>query len=69
MNNKERKSELADKVRYPEAAQLVGVPLGTLYSLVSRRQVPHIRLGPRLVVFSKIELESWIDARRVGCER
>lgn len=66
MIDKEHKAALADKVRYPEAARLLGIPLGTLYSMVSRRQVPHIRLGPRLVVFSKDELETWIDARRVS---
>jgi excisionase family DNA binding protein len=65
MIDKEHKTSLADKVRYPEAAGLLGIPLGTLYSLVSRRQVPHIRLGPRLVVFSKSELEQWIDDHRV----
>ena len=66
MNNKEGKTELADKLRYPAAARLLGIPLGTLHSMVSRRQVPHIRLGPRLVVFSRSELETWIEDRHVS---
>ncbi len=68
MIDKAHKTEPADKVRYPEAARLLGIPLGTLYCLVSRRQVPHIRLGPRLVVFSKSELDAWVDDRRVACD-
>ena len=67
MNNKNDKAELADKLRYPEAARLLGIPVGTLHSMVFRRQVPHIRLGPgpRLVVFSKAELETWLEEHHV----
>jgi excisionase family DNA binding protein len=57
--------EKLDKVRYREAGRITGLPVSTLYSMVSRRQVPHIRLGPRLVVFSRTELEAWMSTGRV----
>lgn len=49
-----------------EFAQLVtGLKITTLYSKVSRREIPFYRLGRRLVVFSKTELEQWMAARHV----
>ncbi|MDQ3364057.1 MAG: helix-turn-helix domain-containing protein [Myxococcota bacterium] len=53
-------------LNYREAARLLGIPVGTLRSMVCRRQVPHIRISPRVVVFDVIVLETWIAARRVG---
>ena len=53
-------------ITYTEAAELIGVQQGTLYSMVSRRQIPHIRLSARLVRFDQDELAAWIDARRVA---
>jgi len=53
---------------YPEAAHLLGLKKSTLYALVSRKQVPHIRLGPRLVRFDESELKAWVDARRVPAQ-
>ncbi len=53
-------------LNYREAARLLGIPVGTLRSMVCRRQVPHIRISPRVVVFDVGVLEAWIAARRVG---
>lgn len=55
-----------DMLGYRDAAALLGVPLGTLYSWVSKRCVPHIRLGPKLVRFSRDDLAQWIQSRRVS---
>ena len=38
---------------------------GTLYSLIHRKQVPHIRLGPRTVRFDVAEIEQWLAERTV----
>lgn len=57
---------MEDKIRYRAAAAFIGVPLSTLYSMVCRKQIPHIRLGGRLVVFSRAELETWMNERRVS---
>ena len=54
------------RLNYREAAQLLGIPVGTLRSMVCRRQVPHIRISPRIVVFDVDALEEWISLRRVG---
>lgn len=50
---------------YEQAARLLGVPVGTLRSMVSRRQVPHIRLTARIVKFDPVDLEAVIASRRV----
>jgi len=54
------------RLNYREAARLLGIPVGTLRSMVCRRQIPHIRISPRVVVFDVGALEEWIGARRVG---
>ena len=50
---------------YAGASEITGLCRGTLASLVHRRAVPHVRIGPRLVRFDRGELEAWLDARRV----
>jgi excisionase family DNA binding protein len=50
---------------YQETANRLGLCLSTLYAMVSRGQIPHIRLGPRLVRFDTDEVHAWISARRV----
>ncbi len=51
---------------YVQASQFLGVRVGTLYSMVSRREIPHVRLGRRLVRFVPEELRVWVEARRVA---
>lgn len=55
-----------EKLRYPEAAAVTGLEVGTLQSKVSRKQIPHYRLGRRLVVFSKLELLEWMNQHKVA---
>jgi len=50
---------------YRAAAEMLGLPLGTVYSLVCQRRIPHHRLGPRLVRFQKEDLEQWLTEHRV----
>jgi excisionase family DNA binding protein len=54
---------------YERAAELLGIPRGTLASMVHRRQVPHLRMGPRLVRFDQDELTAWANERRVEVAR
>ncbi len=51
---------------YEEAARFLNLKLETLYSMVSRREIPHIRLGRRFVRFSRADLLRWLDNRRVN---
>ena len=60
--------EPGDLVGYTEAAAILGVPVGTLYAWVHHRRVPHVRLGPRLVKFSRVGLVRWLAERAVGVE-
>ena len=51
---------------YQEVSALTGVRESTLYSLVCRKQIPHIRLSGRMVRFNYDEVLTWIEAHRVG---
>jgi excisionase family DNA binding protein len=47
-------------------ARLLGLPIGTIYAMVSRKKIPHIRIGPRLVRFSRKALDEWLATRAVN---
>jgi excisionase family DNA binding protein len=51
---------------YSLAEEVTGLSRGTLYSMVCRKQIPHTRLGGRLVRFSKKELREWMLAKAVS---
>ena len=52
-------------LNYEEAAKVLGMKRGTLYALVSRRQIPHVRLSRRMVRFPESELRQWLRERLV----
>jgi excisionase family DNA binding protein len=54
-----------ENLNYKQVAELLGVPIGTVYSMVFRQQLPHLRIGPRNVRFVKSEIKSWINSRRI----
>jgi len=56
-------------MNYKETAEYLGIALGTVYSMVHRRQIPHHRLGGRLVRFDPEELRTWLDARAIDDSR
>lgn len=55
-----------DLLTYAQAAKYLNVRLGTLYALVSRKQIPHVRIGRRLVRFSRSSLMSLIAERSIA---
>lgn len=57
-----------EMMNYDEAAEYLGVLKGTLYCMVSRRRIPHVRLGPRLVRFRRTELENWLETKSIDCK-
>jgi excisionase family DNA binding protein len=57
------------RLTYTEAAAYIGLKIGTLRSMVCREEVPHIRLGPRLVVFDSESLDRWLAERSVPAAR
>lgn len=54
-----------EMLSYVEASRMLGVPVGTLYFWVSRRRIPHVRLGKRLVRFRRAEIDAWIAKHQV----
>lgn len=50
--------------RVKEAAIYTGIPVGTLYQMVHWRQIPHIKVG-RKVLFDRQELDEFMAKRRV----
>jgi excisionase family DNA binding protein len=52
-------------MNYEEAASFLSLKLNTLYSLVWRKQIPHVRLTGRLVRFSSEELLDWLKQKKV----
>lgn len=57
---------MSRRINYAAAADYLGIPVGTLRSMVSRKQVPHIRLGTQLVRFDMDELEQWLRGHSVA---
>ena len=49
---------------YKQLAAWWHVPLGTIYSWVSRGCIPHVRLADRSVRFERDALEAWLAVRR-----
>ncbi|MGE0525671.1 MAG: helix-turn-helix transcriptional regulator [Bdellovibrionales bacterium] len=52
-------------VGYKEISDLTGLPLGTLYSMVHRKQIPHFKLGKRLVRFNLRIVKEWLERHSV----
>jgi excisionase family DNA binding protein len=59
---------MSDLIDYAEASELLRLAPGTLRAMVSKGTVPHLRLGPRLVRFSKTSLERWLSEQEVRPE-
>jgi excisionase family DNA binding protein len=55
-----------DLMTYDEAAKALHLKLGTLYALVAQGRMPHVRLGRRLVRFSRAALEAWLREHAVA---
>jgi len=50
---------------YDEMTEIYGFKKSTLYSMVCKKQIPHIRLTGRTVRFDLDEIENWFQQRRV----
>lgn len=63
-NQQPPKTEEADQLlTIDEAAEFIKLSKPTVYSLVSRKEIPHSKKGKRLY-FSKQELKDWINSGR-----
>lgn len=53
---------------YALAEEETGLNRGTLYSMVCKKQIPHTRLGRRLVRFSRTVLREWMSSNEITLE-
>jgi excisionase family DNA binding protein len=56
---------MEDSLTYEQAGRFLNLKTGTLYALVSQRRIPHVRLGRRLVRFSRPALDAWLRSHVV----
>lgn len=56
---------MSKRINYSAAADYLGVKVQTLRTMVHRKQVPHVRLGGRLVVFDTEQLDAWLAERSI----
>jgi excisionase family DNA binding protein len=52
------------RMRYAEAAEYLGLPVGTVRALVARGQLEHIRVGPRTVLLEVSALDEFLARHR-----
>lgn len=50
---------------YDQASKLLNVSRSTLYGLVAKKRVPHIRVGRRFVRFNADALRKWFREKMV----
>lgn len=55
-------------LRYSEAAQFLGIPLGSLYAAVHEQRIKHIRLAARTVLFRRVDLEAYLASHEVAAK-
>jgi excisionase family DNA binding protein len=55
---------LSRLISVPEAAAYVGVSPDTIYTWVSQRRIPYVKVG-RLVKFDEAMLQAWIKQHTV----
>ena len=65
MKNQKQESKT---LSYADLSTTLGVPIGTLYSMVSEKKIPHLRIGPRHVIFDRAEIQNWLDSHKVAVE-
>lgn len=53
-------------IDWREARELTGLARSTLYALVSKGEIPHLRLAGRILRFDAAELEVWLSSWRRG---
>ncbi len=50
-----------------ETSEYLGTPVPTLYTWVSLRKIPHLKISRRCLKFDIKELEQWLDKKREPC--
>lgn len=50
---------------YEFASDLTGIKTSTLYVLVHKRRIPHLKINRRFIRFSKGDLLKWLEQHKV----
>jgi excisionase family DNA binding protein len=53
---------------FKQAAALLGLPENSLRRYIRERKIPYLRIG-KLIRFDPVELQAWLDSRRVRAAR
>ena len=56
---------MSELLKVPEAAELLGVSVHTVYAMVHRRALPHYKPTGKLLYFDRDELFQWVQNARV----
>ncbi len=67
METKPRERE--DWMKVPEAAEWLGIPRSRAYDLVSRGEIPAVRLGQRSIRVNRRDLEEFLRRERPVVQR
>ena len=59
-------NETQNLINYKQAAKFLGLSIATLYTMVSRRKIPHYRFSGRTVRFNIDELRTWTKQRLIS---
>jgi excisionase family DNA binding protein len=57
---------MEEPLNVDQAARFLGLKKGTIYNMVSRRVIPHHKIGSR-VLFTQAELKNWFESTSVPC--
>ena len=52
-------------LNYQQLTDRLGIKKNTLYAMVCRKRIPHIRISGRMVRFDSDVIDKWINARTV----
>lgn len=50
---------------YDFASFITGIKVETLYSLVSKKRIPHFKINRRFIRFRKSDLLQWLESHKV----
>lgn len=51
-----------------EAAEYLGLKVGYLYKMTSRKEIPYYSPGGKRMYFKQAELDRWIEKSRISTE-
>jgi len=52
-----------------ELSERTGLSIWTIYELVERKRIPHLRLGSRKIYFREEQIIQWLEAKEVKPDR